>query len=163
MQNTDHRGRWSVVVLVGGRFFSQSLVGGRWFLWSVVGYFLGKWSVVGGAWLVVPGRWSVVGVTVVGGLWSLAGQWAVVLYYVAYLGLITFKCSVEKQLHGQQFNFHECGRYIYLRLCSTNNQHKYSWNSDQRNEPKFKISVGLFSQKYSWCLLQCKITHISLS
>ena len=43
-------GRWSVVFQIGG----------RWFLWSVVGYFLGKWS-------VVPGWWSVVGVTVVGG------------------------------------------------------------------------------------------------
>ena len=30
---------------------------------------------------MVPGRWSVVGVTVVGGLWSVAGRWAVVLYY----------------------------------------------------------------------------------
>ena len=49
-------GRWSVVFQIGG----------RWFLWSVVGYFLGKWS-------VVPGRWSVVGVTVVGGLWSVGG------------------------------------------------------------------------------------------
>ena len=28
------------------------------------------------------GRWSVVGVTEVGGLWSVAGWWAVVLYYV---------------------------------------------------------------------------------
>ena len=50
-------GRWSVVFQIGG----------RWFLWSVVGYFLGKWS-------VVPGRWSV-------SLWSVAGRWAVVLYY----------------------------------------------------------------------------------
>ena len=41
-------------------------------------------------------------------------------------------CSVEKQLHGQQFNFHECG------LCSTNDQHSYSWNSNQRNASKFK-------------------------
>ena len=40
-------GRWSVVPLVGGRLF------------------LGKWSVVGG-------RWSVVGVTVVG-VWSVGG------------------------------------------------------------------------------------------
>ena len=62
---------WSVV----GFFHSHwSVIGGRWFLWSVVGYFLGKWS-------VVPGRWSVVGVTVVSGLWSVAGQWAVVFYY----------------------------------------------------------------------------------
>ena len=30
---------------------------------------------------MVPGRWSVVGVTVVGGLWSVAGQLEVVLYY----------------------------------------------------------------------------------
>ena len=52
-------GRWSVVVLVGGRLFSQPLVGGLFR------------SVVGGRlffrWSVVPGRWSVVGVTVVGG------------------------------------------------------------------------------------------------
>ena len=46
-----------------------------WFLWSVVGYFLGKWS-------VVPGWWSVVGVTVVGGRchcgrWSVVGGWSV--------------------------------------------------------------------------------------
>ena len=48
--------------------------------WSVVGYFLGKWS-------VVHGRWSVVGVTVVGGLWSVAGRWTVVLYY-AFIELV---------------------------------------------------------------------------
>ena len=36
----------------------------------MVGYFLGKWS-------VVPGRWSVVGVTVVGGRWSVVGGWSV--------------------------------------------------------------------------------------
>ena len=54
-------GRRSVVVLVSGRFFSQPLVGGRWFFRSVVGgSFKGS---------VVPGRWSVVGVTVVGGRW----------------------------------------------------------------------------------------------
>ena len=29
----------------------------------------------------MSGRWSVVGVTVVGGLWSVDGRWAVVLYY----------------------------------------------------------------------------------
>ena len=46
-------GRWSVVFQIGG----------RWFLWSVVGYFLGKWSVVG--------------VTVVGGRWSVVGGWSV--------------------------------------------------------------------------------------
>ena len=28
-----------------------------------------------GRWSVVPGQWSVVGVTVVGGLWSVAGRW----------------------------------------------------------------------------------------
>ena len=83
-------GRWlNNRDLVGGRLLFWSVVGfftaigrwsvvfqicGRWFLWSVVGYFLGKWS-------VVPGRWSVVGVTVVGGLWSVAGWWAVVMYY----------------------------------------------------------------------------------
>ena len=49
--------RWSVVPLVGGQLF------------------LGKGS-------VVPSRWSVIGVTVVGGRWSVVcGRWAVVLYY----------------------------------------------------------------------------------
>ena len=46
-------GRWSVV---GGRW-SGSVVfqlGGQWFFWSMVGYFLGKWSVVGVT--VVGGR-----------------------------------------------------------------------------------------------------------
>ena len=63
-------GRWSVVFQIGG----------RWFLWSVVGYFLGKWSVVG--------------VTVVGGLWSVAGRWAVGLYYAV--------CDKECQRSGRK-------------------------------------------------------------
>ena len=33
----------------------------------------------------MPGRWSVVGDTVVGGLWSVAGGWAVVLYYAPFI------------------------------------------------------------------------------
>ena len=57
---------WSVVGCCSGQWSVVFQIGGRWFLWSVVGYFLGKWS-------VVPGRWSVVGVTVVGGLWSVGG------------------------------------------------------------------------------------------
>ena len=66
---------WSVVGglttrnLVGGRFLSQPLVGSFSDRCSVVGYFLGKWSVVGVTWSVVCG------------LWSVAGRWAVVLYY----------------------------------------------------------------------------------
>ena len=57
-------GRWfNNRNLVGGRFFSQPLVGGWWIFRSVVGYFLGKWS-------LVPGRWLVVGPSVVGG-WSV--------------------------------------------------------------------------------------------
>ena len=57
-------GRWSV--------FSQPCVGGGSFLRSVVGgrLFLRKWTVVGGS------------VTVVGGLWLVAGRWAVLSYYV---------------------------------------------------------------------------------
>ena len=43
------------------------MVGGRWFPLSVVGYFLGKRS-------VVSGGCSVVGVTVIGGRWSVAGR-----------------------------------------------------------------------------------------
>ena len=39
-----------------------------------------------GQWLVVPSRWSVVGVTVISGRWSLAGRWAVVLYYASWEG-----------------------------------------------------------------------------
>ena len=39
----------------------------------------------------MPGRWSVVGVTVVGGLRSVAGRWAVVLYY-----------AIPDQLKGRQ-------------------------------------------------------------
>ena len=75
---------WSVV---GGQWLdNRNLVGGRLLFWSVVGFFHSHWSVVGGfsdqwsmvplvggrlflgKWSVVPGRWSVVGVTVVDGL-----------------------------------------------------------------------------------------------
>ena len=48
----------------------------------MVGGFSDRWSMVslvGGR--LFLGKWSVVGVTVVGGLWSVAGRWAVVLYY----------------------------------------------------------------------------------
>ena len=89
-------GRWSVVVLVGGRFFHShwSVVGGFSDRWSVVPLVCGRlffqvsgrWSMVPGRWSMVPGRWSVVGVTVVGGLWSVAGRWAVVLYYAGWEG-----------------------------------------------------------------------------
>ena len=102
-------GRWSAVVLVGGRFFTAIgrwsvvfQIGGRWFLWSVVGYFLGKWSVVGDAWsvvgvTVVGGRWSVVGGqwSVVSGLWSMAGRWAMVLYNALPLRLLTWLFQVR--------------------------------------------------------------------
>ena len=41
---------WSVVVLVGGRCFSQPLVGGRWSVVVLVGgrFFHSPWFVVGG-------------------------------------------------------------------------------------------------------------------
>ena len=85
---------WSVVGCCSGRWLNnRNLVGGRLLFWSVVGFFHIHWSVVGGQfqiggrwflWSVVGyflGKWSVVGVTVVGGLWSMAVRWAVVLYY----------------------------------------------------------------------------------
>ena len=59
---------WSVVGCCSGRWLNnRDLVGGRLLFWSVVGFFtaIGRWS-------VVPGRWSVVGATVVGG-WSVGG------------------------------------------------------------------------------------------
>ena len=55
-------GRWSVVFMVGAG-------GGRLVMWSVVGVLHFYWSMVGGSWLVICG------------LWSVAGRWAVVLYY----------------------------------------------------------------------------------
>ena len=50
-------GRWSVIVLVGGRCFSQPLVGGRWSTVVLVGgrFFHNHWSVVGGRRSVVGG------------------------------------------------------------------------------------------------------------
>ena len=53
------------------------MVGGRWFLRLVAGGSFGRWSVifyVSGRWSVVDDRWSV-------SLWSVAGQWVVLLYY----------------------------------------------------------------------------------
>ena len=72
-------GRWlNNRNLVGGRLFSQPLVGGRWFFRSVVNGSFGRWLVIFlGKWSVVRGRWSVVGVIVVGG-------WSVVLYYALW-------------------------------------------------------------------------------
>ena len=88
----------SVVGCSSGRWLNnRDLVGGRLFFWSVVGFFtaIGRWSVVfqiggrwflwsvgGSQWSVVPGRWSVVGFTVVGGRfhcgrWSVVGGWSV--------------------------------------------------------------------------------------
>ena len=64
-----------------------SVVGGlTTVIWSVVGFFHSHWSVVGGfsdRWSVVSGRWSVVGVTVVGG-WSV-GSGFVLHQYKSYL------------------------------------------------------------------------------
>ena len=58
---------WSVV---GGRFFHShwSVVGGSFGRWLMASNFLGKWPVVGSA-------WSVVGVTVIGGQWSVVCGW----------------------------------------------------------------------------------------
>ena len=63
--------RWSVSVSVGGRCFMFLMVGGRLFFrqWSMVGVLSSIWSVVGGT------------RSAVGGLWSVAGRWAVGLYY----------------------------------------------------------------------------------
>ena len=85
-------GRWSVV---GGLWSVMRMVGGRWFLWSVrsvVGQRFSRWSVFyvfDGRWSVVFRQWSVVGVlssiwsvvggtrSVVGGQWSVVGGWSV--------------------------------------------------------------------------------------
>ena len=77
-------GRWSVVGFPFGRWsvVNFGLVGGRWFLWSVRAVVGGRcfaFLLVGGRFLflrMVGGRWLVVG-----GLWSVTGRWAVVLYY----------------------------------------------------------------------------------
>ena len=37
-----------------------------------------------------------VGVTVVGGLWSVAGRWAVVLYYAAFISMHLFIFDLKK-------------------------------------------------------------------
>ena len=74
---------WSVVGAGGGRCFACLLVGGRFLLLRMVsGRCLNQY--------MVGGWWSVVGVLisiwlVVGGLWSVAGRWAVVLYYALYV------------------------------------------------------------------------------
>ena len=84
---------WSVVGCCSGRWLNnRDLVGGRLLFWSVVGFFtaIGRWSVVFqiggrfsfGRWSVVPGRWSVVGVTVVGGLWSVGGGFVLRLFTI---------------------------------------------------------------------------------
>ena len=62
---------------------------------------LGRWSVVGV---------TVVGVTVVGGLWSVAGRWAVVLYYALLHGTLGFiksyqSVNVKVIEHPQCFTF----------------------------------------------------------
>ena len=66
------------------------MVGGRLLFWSVVGFFYSHWSMVGGfsdRWSMVPliggrlflGKWSVVGVTVVGG-WSVGDGFVLRLF-----------------------------------------------------------------------------------
>ena len=68
-------GRWLV-------FFTAI---GRWFFRSVVDGSFGRWS-------VVPGRWSVVGVTVVGGRWSMVcGRWLVGGFVLHRLKIINFQ------------------------------------------------------------------------
>ena len=79
-------GRWSVSN-VGGRCFAFLLVGGRFiFLRIVGGRCLNKY--------MVGGRWLMVGV--VCGLWSVAGRWAVVLYYAHSC---TKMCSKTQEVH----------------------------------------------------------------
>ena len=55
--------------MVGGRCFAFLLVGGRFLFLRMVGGRCLNQYMVGGRWLMV------------GGLWSVAGRWAVVLYY----------------------------------------------------------------------------------
>ena len=76
---------WLVVGCCSGRWLNnRNLVVGRLLFWSLVGFFHSHWSVVSGfsdRWLMVPlvgdrlflGKWSVVGVTVVGARWSVVG------------------------------------------------------------------------------------------
>ena len=57
-------------------------------IWSVISFFHSHWSVVGGfsdRWLMVPlvDGWLFFR-SVVGGRWSVAGRWAVVLYYAVH-------------------------------------------------------------------------------
>ena len=79
-------GRWPVVNFCFGRWSVRAMVGGQLVMWSVVGFciFTGRWLVF----IFENGRWSVVGVlisiwsvvgaswSVVCGLWSVAGRWA---------------------------------------------------------------------------------------
>ena len=64
-------GQWSLVMwsVVGGRCFAFLLVGGRFLFLRMVGSRCLNQYMVGGRWLMVDG------------LWSVAGRWAVVLYY----------------------------------------------------------------------------------
>ena len=60
-------GMWSVSNVVGGRCFAYFLVGGRLLFSRMVGGRCLNQYMVGGRWLMVDGRWSVVGG------WSVAG------------------------------------------------------------------------------------------
>ena len=62
-------GWWSVSNVVGGRCFAFLLVSSRFLFLRMVGGRCLNQYLVGGQWLMV------------GGLWSVAGRWAVVLYY----------------------------------------------------------------------------------
>ena len=60
---------WSVAGCCSGRWLAFFTASGRW---SVVGGSLGRLLL--GKWSVVSGGCSVVGVTVIGGRWSVAGR-----------------------------------------------------------------------------------------
>ena len=86
--------------VVGGRLVMWSVVGGRCFAFLLVGGWFLFLRMVGGRCLnqyMVRGRWLMVG-----GLWSVAGRWAVVLYYAqdqgAYGNLVQ-----ELRLHDRKY------------------------------------------------------------
>ena len=146
---------WSVLAVVGGRLVMWSVVGVLHFYWSVVCFYF--WNMVGGRCLnqyMVGGRWLMVG-----GLWSVAGRWAVVFYYAQeeYVRFCIFGVifsgigETDSKTH---VLCSDCVHQVYTTVTHLISS-KYRVRSETRSSRKSRIIFfrGFFTPSFPFCAI----------
>ena len=81
----------------------------------------------------------------------------------AYLRLITFKCSVEKQLHGQQLTSMNAEHRLISGSASQITSTNTAGIRTKEMNLSLKISVFVPPRNIPRACYKCKITHMNLS